>query len=234
MVQNSTVESFKNIKELEEHFKSLSTMKIMVNDRKALFTLRGAIILFVLLVMSIIITILVAIKFSGWLPAIITVLVALLVISLLILSIGLSHSSVVREHPEFASLITKRKFKLSYDANFLFAYRCHEVKTKLESLGFENSDIDSLVEHFLMKSNQIKSRRWWPITLSCLILFPLWSEFVGSQISKGWQMILLLIGISVVLIYIVYIIQTSLKDILLAKATKYDELINVLKTIKML
>ncbi|WP_311078006.1 hypothetical protein [Paenibacillus polymyxa] len=232
MTQNSTVESFTNTKKLEEHFNSLSTMKIMVNDRKAFLTLSGTMTLFIFVL--ILISILFFMKVSGWLPAVISILGLLLTLSLLILSIRLSHLSAIKKYPEFSPLITKQKIRLSYDANFLFAYKCHEIKMKLKSLDFEDKDIDSLVEYFSMKSTNIKNKRWWPITLACLILFPLWSEFVGSEISKGYQMILLLIFFAFALIYVVYFLQSFFKDILLAKATKCDELINILKTIKML
>ncbi|MGR6127181.1 hypothetical protein [Paenibacillus sp. SER-28] len=232
MAQNLAVNFLSKIKLLEEHFiKELSTSKIMV-DSKALSILIGSIIF--ILSGGIIPTVALIARLNSWWFGISSIASLLIGLSLLALSTWFSHSFAKKEYLDYASFITSKKIKLKYDSNFLFAYRCDELRNKIFSLGFQDTDFDDLIEYYSRKSGNIKNKRWWPITLAGLILFPLWSEFIGKQIEKGLRVFLFMIIIAFVLTYFTSIFHSILKTILLSKATKYDELVDILKTIKIL
>ncbi|URJ50713.1 hypothetical protein [Paenibacillus polymyxa] len=232
MTQNLAVNFLSKTKNLEEYFMTtLSISKIMI-DSKALSTLIGSYIF--ILSGGLIPTVALIARLNSWWLGISSMTSLLIGLSLLALSTWFSHSFAKRKYLDYASFITSKKIKLKYDSNFLFAYRCDKIRNKIFSLGFQDTDFDDLIEYYSRKSGNIKNKRWWPITLAGLILFPLWSEFIGKQIEKGLGAFLFMIIIAFVLTYFTSIFNSMLKTILLSKATKYDELVDILKTIKIL
>ncbi|WP_341178959.1 hypothetical protein [Paenibacillus sp. FSL K6-1230] len=153
---------------------------------------------------------------------------------LLQFSIFFSHSVARKRHPKYALFITNKKINYSFDADFIFAFRCDFMLELLGKPQFQSIEIDELIDYFSKKSETIKFRRWVPVTLTGLIMFPLWSEFIGFKIDNGWGMIIFLFILSGFVAYFFNMLYSILRATLLSKAIKYDELVNVLSTVRSL
>ncbi|OAZ49749.1 hypothetical protein [Paenibacillus polymyxa] len=173
-------------------------------------------------------------KVDSWWPIYSSISLLVVGFSLLVLSNWFAHSLARKRYRKYATFITRKKIRFDYDYDFIFAYRCDEILDQLNDPRFTNIEAEELIEHFSKKSTHIRNKRWWPITIASIIVFPLWSEFIGNNIQGGWQMLLFLLGLAILLTLIIIMFHAILKAILLSKASKYDELVNVLNTVKKL
>ncbi len=168
---------------------------------------------------------------DAW-PFFVCLALAGLALFFLKISIWFSHSYAKHKYQDYNSFIESKITSFNYDYDFIFAYRCDEILKLLKTPAFQQININDLIDYFTKKSSNIKFKRWGPVTITGLMMFPLWSEFVGSYIDKGLDMIFFLLLFSVVASYILVMIHSFLRTTLLSKAIKYDELVNVLTMVK--
>ncbi|CCC85714.1 hypothetical protein PPM_2777 [Paenibacillus polymyxa M1] len=225
MSSNPAIEFIKNAHVLEHYFKkNLSISRVMIRTESLIFLLAS--------VISVLVTAICSYFTDSKISFMFVLLFGGLTIFLVNRSVRSSHKFVFEKYPRFRAIINNRIFVFNYDTNFLFAFRCDKIKRKVRNLGFQSAQIDLLIEYYTSKSAAIKINRWWPIPLIGLILFPLWSEYVGNGISSTPFSVLLILAI--ILIFLTLYINFTLKTFLLLKANRYDELVNILKTIKTL
>lgn len=234
MSDNAAVKFFELTRELERKFiHELSVIRIMVtNNKGAKLTYIGAFASIILAAIAPIYSMSKGTKADEYWPIIVCLSLSAFAIFLLHLSIWLSHSFIKYKHPEYSSLFNKKKLLYNYDYEFIFAYRCEQILEVFREEEFKKLDIDELINFFSDKSTSIKSRRWAPITIISLIMFPLWSEFVGAKIGQGWEMVLYLFALSIFASYVVILLNNILRMNLLSQARKYDDLVGVLKIVK--
>ncbi|WP_342570381.1 hypothetical protein MKY85_17635 [Paenibacillus sp. FSL R5-0749] len=236
MSNNSAVEFFILTKELERKFiQELSVFKIMVTHNKgAKLTYIGAFVSIILAMLAPLYSLIVGTHANEYWSLIVCLSLSALAMILLYLSIWLSQSFIKYKYPEYNLLFKKRLFLFSYDYEFIFAYRCKQILEVFKEGDFKKLDIDELISLFSDKSTSIKSRRWTPITIISLIMFPLWSEFVGARIGQGWEMFGVLFALAIFASYVSILLNNILRMNLLSKAKRYDDLVSVLKIVKTL
>ncbi|ETT30286.1 hypothetical protein C161_27563 [Paenibacillus sp. FSL R5-192] len=234
MSHNSAVKFFILTRELERKFiHELSVMRIMVtNNKGAKITYTGAFISIILAAIAPIYSMINGVRADEYWPLIVCLSLSAFALFLLQLSIWLSHSFIKYKYPEYSPLFKKKKILFNYDYEFIFAYRCEQILEVFKEEDFKKLDIDELINFFSDKSTSIKSRRWTPITIISLIMFPLWSEFIGAKIGQGWEMFVVLLALSIFASYVVILVNNILRMNLLSQARKYDDLVGVLKIVK--
>lgn len=233
MSDKAAVNFLKLTRELERRFiHELSVMRIMLtNNKAAKITYIGAFVSLIIAAIAPIYSMIIGVKADEYWPLIVCLSLIGFAFFLLHLSIWLSHSFIKYKYPEYSPLF-KRKHFLSFDYEFIFAYRCEKILEFFKEEDFKKIDIDELINFFSNKSSSIKSKRWAPITIISLIMFPLWSEFIGSKIGQGLEMIVYLFMLSIVASYVVILLNNILRMNLLSQARKYDDLVAVLKIVK--
>lgn len=225
----SSVEFVSKTKKLEYYFiEDLSIPKIMIR-REAFYYLFASIITAFLALVILVCNI----TNANWVPLLYVILLSVLCITLSFISVRISNLFAMKKYPRFKSIFTNKKITYTYDVNFLFAFRCDKIKRKVRNLGLIDN-LDNLIEFYLNKSTEIRTKRWWPISLIGLVLFPLWSEYVGNQIEESLKNIPILLLFAGTLIYLTYNIKSIIETLWLSKANKYGELVEILKTLKML
>ncbi len=170
---------------------------------------------------------------NGLLPLITSMILSAATFFCIFLSIWYSHSLARIKFPKYSRFITTKKINFNYDYDFIFAYRCDKILFLLKNPTFKHIDIEDLISYFTNKSGNIKLKRWGPVTLIGLVMFPLWSEFVGVNMGPGWDLLILIV-MSVFISLLIIIIHSLLRETLLSKANKYDELVNILIMVKSL
>ncbi|ADM70863.1 hypothetical protein GMA19_03056 [Paenibacillus polymyxa E681] len=230
MSQSLTVDFLLKTKKVEQKFvKDLSIYKIMIDLKTLLLLIASSLTVVVALIIPFYAL---YTNVTGNWPVWSCLASSLLGLLLLQISVWFSHSLARKKYPKYNSFISNQKININYDYDFIFAYRCDEMLELFNTPIFQNIEIDDLIDFFSKKSVNIKIKRWDPVTLTGLILFPLWSEFIGNNIGQGWDMKLFLLLLSLVVAYLLIMLHSFLRTTLLSKSIKYDELVNILSTVK--
>ncbi|CAG7651535.1 hypothetical protein ACFQI7_28110 [Paenibacillus allorhizosphaerae] len=132
--------------------------------------------------------------------------------------------------------------------DFLREYRLDQMEDAFKNIfriPIDQDHIQSVIEIIRIEKNRVKDMRWLPISLSAILSFPLWSEYIGFRFNlllassgtitdtnksflvamDGLSMIWnsLLLG-SVVLLVSTLIIRTILHHLTLTRYMKLNEL----------
>ncbi|AIQ17514.1 hypothetical protein H70357_13225 [Paenibacillus sp. FSL H7-0357] len=150
----------------------------------------------------------------------------------------LSINYALIHYPDYSPLLKKSFFKRTNKQNFLRAYRSDKLNDKLLEPDFQNIDIDTLIEYYKNSSNSLTAKKWWPVTLTAVIAFPVWSESVavlissGSRIEEKMAMALALLVVSFSITFLISSVKTALESILLMHSIELSEMAKLLELIK--
>lgn len=150
----------------------------------------------------------------------------------------LSISYALTQYPEYSPLLKKSFIKRTNKKTFLRAYRSDKLNEKLLEPDLKNLDIDILIEYYKNSSDTLTTKKWWPVTLTAVIAFPVWSETVAVLISSGsileekiaMAMVLLIVSFSIT--FLISSVKTALESILLMDSYELSEMAKLLELIK--
>lgn len=164
---------------------------------------------------------------------ILTILAAVLGFTLGWLALKKSKTHIKKTYPTYEALIGD---KLSnYDGDFVKAYRCDMMYSKLTDLKITSSStLDEIIGFYNRKSDGIKLDRWWPISLAIAIAFPVWNEFISKTFEIKSDRVIFIAGSVFVMSYLSIFANSLLKTFYLSKANKYNGLAETLKMVKVI
>jgi hypothetical protein len=119
----------------------------------------------------------------------------------------------------------------SFEEEILLAYRVDEFEKELKNKQISPEYVQTIIDYLGTRSENIKTKKWFPVSVGAVVFFPLWSEFVGIQLGKDLSNA---IGITFVgLIITILVIGTNdiLKSFLWSEALQYDQLTRILKIV---
>lgn len=150
----------------------------------------------------------------------------------------LSISYAQENYPDYSPLLKRSFLKRTNKQVFLRAYRSDKLNDKLLEPDFQNLDIDTLIEYYKSTSNSITAKKWWPVTLTAVIAFPVWSESAsvlissGSRLEEKLAMALTLLLVSFSITFLISSVKTALESILLMRSIELNEMAKLLELIK--
>jgi hypothetical protein len=149
-----------------------------------------------------------------------------------------SISYALIHYPDYSPLLNKSLLKRPNKKTFLRAYRSDKLNDKLLEPDLQNLDIDTLIEYYKNSSDTLTAKKWWPVTLTAVIAFPVWSETVAVLISSGsillekLAMALTLLVVSFSITFLISSVKTALESILLIHSSELSEMAKLLELIK--
>lgn len=176
-----------------------------------------------------VISLMISIAISTDLWSFLGVLFFVLSISILIFALRSSKKYVLLTLPEYSPLVKDNL--TSFEEEIFLAYRIDRFEKELIEKHIKPTYIQSLIDHLESKSETIKSSKWFPISVSAVVFFPLWSEYVGKQISIDSTNLIpmSIIGLFIVLFAVGF--NSFLKGMLWSEALHYDQLTRILKIV---
>ncbi|MCM3257130.1 hypothetical protein M3664_04945 [Paenibacillus lautus] len=133
------------------------------------------------------------------------------------------------EKQQYLSLVNKKSS--INENNILFAYRTDRIASKLNEMGiYKDEHITIIIEHLENLSQNNKSIKWLPIGIFGLFLIPLWTEFVGKNLSSTSSVIFLIL-LGSTLAIVVYMLNLTFKNFLWSEADKQQEIATIMKII---
>ncbi|OBZ18195.1 hypothetical protein A8L34_01000 [Bacillus sp. FJAT-27264] len=221
MTQKNGLEILKTIRDLEIFYEdNLRNGKLMATPkirRNTYFTLSLMLLGIVPMVISIF-------KDSNlWMYVGLTVVSIAFIFTFFIIRSSRKH--LLKTLPEYDSLLNKSLLK--FEEDILLAYRVDSFETELIKKNIDTEKTKLIIDFLSNKSETIKATRWFPISVSTIIFFPIWSEFVGVQIAN----IITLIILSFIITLFVLAFSQTLKSLLWSEALRYDQLTRILKLV---
>lgn len=156
---------------------------------------------------------------------------------LLIKSVRQSRYFILNEHRDYAVLLKNRYLTFNREViNLIRADKLYEEITRNSLI--EKAEIDEYIDYFSSKADEQRSKRWIPISLIVLILFPLWGEYVGfsyglaDRFSESWIPLIIVVPLAILLIIITLMARFVLEELILYEAARLNILSDVLKMVK--
>ncbi|AWV35175.1 hypothetical protein [Paenibacillus odorifer] len=225
MPQGTGLGIMNTILELQSFYRENLTNRKLMTTRKIRSVMYLSLLLVILGVISCVISTVISIDFWSFLG----ILFFVLSISIFLFALRSSKKHVLLTLPEYSPLVKDRL--MSFEEEIFLAYRIDRFEQELIEKHIKPTYIQSLIEHLDSKSETIKSNKWFPISVSVVVFFPLWSEYVGKQISiDSFNLIpMSIIGLFIVLFAIGF--NSFLKGMLWSEALHYDQLTRILKIV---
>jgi hypothetical protein len=166
----------KTIKELQTFYRENLTNRELMTTKRIRRTMYLGLLLVVLTVTSLMISI--ATNSDFW--SVLGLVFFAISCTILLLALRSSKRYVLSSFENYSTLVKSNL--TSFEEDIFLAYRVDRFEQELIEKRIKPTYIQSLIDYLDSKSETIKSKKWFPISVSAVVFFPLWSEYVGKQI----------------------------------------------------